>query len=294
MGETKTKTTQENSPWGPAQGYYKDLYKKAETAFEKTQANPFEGDIWAGPNQTQRDAIGQVKAAAPGLSAGADPLRKLAMSQLNGDWLSPAKNPHIRGVVDAALRPVQEGFDRNKLAITDQAIAQGAYGGARQDLEQLKALEGYNRTAGDISSGVYAQNYANERGIQQNSGSLLDQANLLALAGPTALAGAGAQEQAWDQGALDAALKQWQMQQGHNWAGMSEFADVLGSGGFGTATKTEPGPNKMLGALQGLMGGASTGASMGMGIQGLTAGAGMAFAPWMLPFAALGGLAGAL
>jgi hypothetical protein len=291
---TDRTTTQENKPWGAAEGYYKNLYSKAQKAFEANQNNPFTGELWAGPNQTQRDAVAGVKTAA-GQMTGAEDLRALALSQINGDWLTPDKNPYIKDVVAAATRPMQEAFDKNRLSITDQAIAQGAYGGARQDLEQLKALEGLTRNVGDMSSGIYAQNYANERNIQQNSGNLLDQANLLSLAGPTALAGAGATEQSWDQGALDAALAKWKLNQQQPWAGMNEFANILGSGGFGTTSTTTPAPNPILGVLQGLMGGATTGASMGMGIGGLTAGAGLgAFAPWMLPFAALGGLAGGL
>lgn len=294
MGGEGKKTTQENAPWGPAQGYYKDLYSKAQTAFDTNQATPFTGEMWAGPNQTQRDAIAGVKTAA-GQMTGAPELRNLALSQINGDWLTPDKNPFIKDVVTAATRPMQEAFDKNRLSITDQAIAQGAYGGARQDLEQLKALSGFTQDVGDMSSGIYAQNYANERGIQQNSGNLLDQANLLSLAGPTALAGAGATEQGWEQGALDAALAKWKLNQQQPWNGMSEMANILGSGGFGQTTTTAPATNPILGVLQGLMGGASTGASMGMGIGGLAAGAGLgAFAPWMLPFAALGGLAGGL
>lgn len=291
---TTTTTSEPNSMQKPG---YKLLYEKAKEAFKHSQASAgYDGDFIAGPTAAQVDANQQIIDQSGFLSAGADPLQTLALQQINGDFLHPDTNPFIRDVVDASLRPVQQGFDTNRLAINDKAIAQGAYGGSRQDLQELMALQDYTTTAGDISSNIYAGNYANERQIQQNSGNLLDQANLLKLAGPTAMAGAGAQQQGWDQAALDNAIARYKEMMGSEWAGTSEYANILGSGGFGSQTTVqEDKSNPLLGILQGLMGGASTGASMGMGIGGLAAGAGLgAFAPWMIPFAALGGLAGGL
>jgi hypothetical protein len=134
-------------------------------------------------------------------------------------------------------------------------------------------------------------------------------------------------QQGWQQGGLDAALKKFQMDQQAPWTGVSELANILTAGGFGSSTGTTsssgissgttnststgtskgtsttkgtniedpPDGNPLLGIIQGLMGGGLTGANLATGIGGVAAGAGMgAFAPWMLPFAALGGLAGAL
>lgn len=277
-------TTQTNEPNDMQKPYYSTLYSAADKAFQNSQNL---GNQYVGPNATQKTANQQVVDLAPSLSQGSTQLRDLALSQIAGDWLSPDTNPYIAQVANAALEPVQQQFTANKLGIEDRAIAQGAYGGTRQDLQQLRALEDYTKQAGNITSGIYANNYANERGIQQNSGGLLDAANALALAGPTALAGAGAQQQGWDQGALSG-------EAASNWAGIQELANVLASGGFGKSTVEEP-TSPLGGALQGALGGAGLGASAATSIGGLTAASGLgAFAPWLAIPGILGGLAGGL
>lgn len=296
MGSKPQTTTTENKPWAEAQPYYQNLYKKAQTAFDNTNNKPFTGELYAGPTQAQQDAVGQVKQASTSMGTGVDELRNLAVSQLRGDWLNPETNPYIAATAQAAINPLQQQFTKNRLAVGDRAIMEGAYGGARQDLQENALVDDFTKSAGDITSQMYFNNYNAERGRQQTSGGLLDQANLLSLAGPTALAAAGSQEQGWDQAALDAELKKYQMGQQAQWAGMSELSNILGSGGFGSSTTTQQSAsNPLLGILQGLMGGATSGAGLASSIGGVAAGAGLgAFAPWMLPFAALGGLAGAL
>jgi hypothetical protein len=318
---------QQNGPLAQQLPFFQNLWQQAQEAFGQTNGQKFGGSLYAAPNALQTGAVSAINAAAPGMGQGVDELRNLATSQLRGDWLDPATNPYIKNVADAALAPVQDRFNQNKLAISDRAIAQGAYGGSRQDLQELQALDDFSKTSGNITSGIYGDNYARERGIQQGSAGLLDQANILALAGPTAQLGAGALQQGWQQGGLDAALKKFQMDQQAPWTGVSELANILTAGGFGSSTGTTsssgissgttnststgtskgtsttkgtniedpPDGNPLLGIIQGLMGGGLTGANLATGIGGVAAGAGMgAFAPWMLPFAALGGLAGAL
>ena len=80
------------------------------------------------------------------------------MSMVRGDWLNPASNPYIKSVADAAISPVQDAFNKNKLAVSDRAIAEGAYGGARQDLQQNKLVNDAAKTMGDITSGIYYNN----------------------------------------------------------------------------------------------------------------------------------------
>ncbi len=277
--------------------FFKGLYGDAFKAYQQNQGQGgYTGNYFAGPNQTQLDANQGVVNAAGSLGSGGADLRQLAMDQIQGQYLDPNSNPWIKDVVAAGIKPLQQGLDRNLLNIDDRAISQGAYGGSRQDLQQLSALSDFNKVAGELSSNVYAQNYANERQIQQNSGSLINQADLMALIGPSTAASAGGQQQTWDQQALDNARAQFQGDQNAPWAGMQDFLKVLTAGGFGQATSVEQGGSNPLGsALQGAIGGASTGASVAMTVGGLAAGAGMAaFAPWIIPFALLGGLAGGL
>ena len=292
--KTTTQTSEPNSMQKP---YFKGLYEDAFKAYQQNQGTGgYQGNFFAPPTQTQQDANQQVIAASGGLGQGGGQLRQLGMDQIAGKYLDPASNPFIAAVVNAGVKPIQDRLDSNLLNINDKAISQGAYGGSRQGLQELQALKDFNTTAGDMASQVYAQNYANERGIQQNSGGLLHQADLMALAGPSALAGAGAQQQSWNQQGLNNDQAKFQADQGGPWAGMDNFLKALTTGGFGSTTAVqENASNPLASAFQGLLGGGVTGANLGMGIGGLAATAGLgAFAPWMIPMALLGGLAGGL
>jgi hypothetical protein len=116
---------------------------------------------------------------AGGGGAGMEQLAKT----LGGAYLSPDSNPYIRGVVDAAQRPVTDAYQRSTAPQTDYNFAtSGRYGsgallGARSQNEQ-----NLGRSLGDISTNIYGQNYANERarqdaaanqyaGLQQTAGS---------------------------------------------------------------------------------------------------------------------------
>lgn len=295
MGGGNSTTTTENKPWAAAMPYYNDLYSKAQAAMNATQGQSYQGQTLAGPTTTQQQGVQGLKDIAPFLSAGAGPLQNLALSQIRGDWLSPETNPYIGQVANAAINPLQSALTKNLGSIRDRSISTGAYGGARQDLQENEALDQFTRASGDITSNIFAQNYANERGIQQNSGQLLDLANALGLAGPTALSAAGATEQGWNQAALDDQKMKFLEGLQSKWSGLGEFSNILNAGGFGTQTTTPPKQNPLVGILQGALGGGVAGAGLAQGIGGVAAGAGMgAFAPWMLPLALAGGLAGGL
>src|SRR5690606_1049935 len=123
------------------------------------------------------------------------------------------------------------------------SISSGAYGGARQDLQQNQLIDNWSRAAGDITAGIYGQNYANERQIMQNSGQLLDIANALMMAGPTALANAGDVERGWEQQGLDDSKMKWLEDLTSNWNGIQEMANILTSGGYGESKLTQPAPS---------------------------------------------------
>lgn len=228
--QTQTQVNQQNGPLTQQSPFYQQLWNAARSAFGQTNGQ----SGYFAPTATQQQGNAALVGAAPGLGTGVNDLRSLATSQLRGDWLNPNTNPYIKDVATAAINPVRDALTGNLHSIEDRAIAQGAYGGSRQDLQQNQALTDFNRTAGDITSGIYAQNYANERGIQQNSANLLDQANILALMGPQALSAAGTEQQGWGQAALNDKLSA-------PWRGLSEYGNILGLGGFGGTTGTTSG-----------------------------------------------------
>jgi hypothetical protein len=324
--QTVTTTTNQTSNIdrtnGPAQineSGYRDLFAGAAEAFRTSQAgfnpmeqqareaalqaaggNPYEqlfrdaGAAAAGGMTSGRQAaIASGQAAAQGSDTGVRELRRLALSQLNGDFLNPNSNPYLRQSVDAAIDPLNQQFVRQVVpSINDAAIAQGAYGGSRNGIGLGVASGELARETGNIASRMVADNYARERAIQQNSGMLLDQATDMSL-NPFRINSEVANQQEGFQDRqmgiysglgeferktlLDRARILEGLGLGERnlaWGNLGRYAEILGAGGFsrqtgtdvtnGTSVSEQVMPRPGLGGfLQGAAGGASAGASKG-------------------------------
>jgi hypothetical protein len=102
-----------------------------------------------------------------------------------------------------------------------------------------------------------AQNYSNERQLQQNAPSLYGAANSLKLAKPQALAAAGDQLYNWDQNKVNEALMKWNELKSAPWNGIGQFAQALGLGqGYSNqvSNTTIPGASPFQQGFQALMG----------------------------------------
>lgn len=235
--------TQEATPWNASQ--LTGLYDAAKAAYGKTQ-----GTAGATYGDAGQSAIG----AAAGMGQGADAVRGLATDQLSGKYLDAGSNPYLQSAISAAIDPLQHALMTKTLpGITDQSIAQGAYGGTRNSVANTLAINDFNTQAGDIAARMAGENYTNERAIQQGSAGLLGQADALSMAPSQALAaGAGFQEQ----GAM---------------AGLAQLAAALGVGPNAVNTTTsgttnatgKTTSNDPLGWFSALMSGASTAAAAG-------------------------------
>lgn len=261
MGGKKQQTTtstSETKPWQPMATELQSLWQQGNQAL---------GAMPTGPNATQLEAMDWLKGVAPQLGQGASDLRNLGIAQARGDFLDPASNPFITGAVEAAQRPLRDQLDQNILQIGDAAQLAGAYGGDRERLLRGQALGDFNQSALDIATQTYAQNYANERQLQQNAGNLIGIADALSMAPGQLLGALGDQEYSW---ALEMP-----------WAGLDRMAALLQLGqGYGTSKGTQTGPAQSTGG--GIFSGALGGAS-----------AGSAFGPWGAGIGAvLGGIGG--
>jgi len=95
----------------------------------------------------------------------------------NGAYLNA--NPYVNQMVQNAQRPVVQNF-QNAIApaLASQFSAAGRTGSGAHQAAFGQATDALGRTLGDISSGLYGQNYANERGLQQQAaGALMGQQN---------------------------------------------------------------------------------------------------------------------
>jgi hypothetical protein len=261
-----------------------------------------------GMNQYQRQAMDAAGAAAMRSNTGAAEARALALRQLNGDFLHPESNPYLQANINAAIDPAREQLMRQVMPrINDQAIAQGAYGGSRNGIQTGLAASEFGNTAARIGAQMTADNYSNERQIQQNSPALLEQALGLDMQ-PAAIYGQMGQAQmesddrqagllkelgAFTRGnELDRARIYEGLGSGERnmgWGNLNNYAQILGAGGFNRTTGTNTtdmttrttAPTGGLGGLmQGAVGGASAGSLFGpwgAGIGGVLGGLGGLF-----------------
>lgn len=247
MGST-TSGTSTSGPLEAQAGNYAELWNAAKLAQGANQATgAYGGDFIAGATDAQRQGIDLLKSSVPTIqnAVGAAPL---AVDQLKdvvaGKYLDPATNPWIASVADAAVRRVQDPLMQNVLpGITDQAIAQGAYGGARQDLSQERAVKDFGQSALDATSGIYANNYATERGYQNAAASgglqnAIQGVVSLSQQPGMVLSNAGELERGLNQLALDNALAKHTEALNAPWQGLTNYAGILGAGGFGTTTSS--------------------------------------------------------
>lgn len=239
---TNQNTTQTNAPLAAQMPMYNWLWDTATGAAKNVQGKGYTGNFLAPMGQDFTGGLDFLRANAPSLGMGAAPTNQLAMDTVTGKYLSPDSNPFIAAAAQAAIRPVQNTVMRNLLpAVSDQAIAQGAYGGARQDIAQGQVLDEFARTAGDITAGMYAENYARERALQMQAPALFAQANELSRAPGIELLALGEAQQKADQILLDNARMQAEEQRKAQFYGLGELAQILSAGGFGTRTGTMTG-----------------------------------------------------
>lgn len=274
---TQTQQQQTTGPNPAAAPYYTDLYAKANEAMQNTNNNPFMGNYVAAPSADTVDSISTMRGVLGNqtFAQGANDFMSMAGKTAAGDYMNPASNPFLGSYVQAAMRPIQENFTNTTIpAITDQSIAQGAYGGARQDLSQERAATNMDRTIGDLTSNIYYQNYQNERNNQLQSANLLGSGmNLLSLPA-SGLQQIGAQEDKINQDAINNELQKFQGNQTSQWYGLGELAQILNAGGFktttGSGTQVADNPayvDPVTGLLKSLIGVGSMAASAG-GSQG--------------------------
>ena len=262
-GQTTAGTTV-NGPLAAQTGNYEELWNAAKTALGLNQATGgYGGDFIAGATPTQLQGIEALKSAVPTITnaVGAAPLAVDQLKNvLSGMYLDPATNPWIKSVADTAVRRVQDPLMQNILpGITDQAIAQGAYGGARQDLSQERAVKDFDQAALDATSGIYAQNYATERGYQNAAASgglqnAIQGVVNLSQAPGMVLSQAGELERGLNQLSLDNALARHQEALNAPWQGLTNYATILGSGGFGQSSTagTSAGTSSTSGSTSGI------------------------------------------
>lgn len=270
------------------------LFGVAEKAADITPASPYQGERLAPVTQEQLGALdlGSLLATGSlGLGQGAIDLGQFTTA---GGFLSPESNPWIQRAAEAAIRPLEQQFRETVLpSIGSAAMEQGAYFGSM--LPQVRAHAGrdYLASVGDITSRIFAENYARERALQERGPTLTGQGFALQREPISTLAGVGDVRRALGQELLNSLRQEYEEALGAPWVPIERLAGVLGLGtqgaGTSTTTTTAAQPSRMTGFLQGALGGGALGGGVAsaLGVTGLAAGW-----PYLAGGAALGGLTG--
>lgn len=186
MVTTTTEATK--GPLPQQMPFYQDLWNKASEALNATNGQTYGGEYLAPVSDTSRQGVDMMKSQVASMGTGVDQMRDLAMKTLNGGFLGG--NPQVQGgvqgyntnwaadnnsfqqigntpgldaVIQAALRPLNQQFTQTVLpGITDQSIAQGAYGGSRQDVSQERAAQNLATASGDVSAGLAYKDYSDQ------------------------------------------------------------------------------------------------------------------------------------
>jgi hypothetical protein len=87
-----------------------------------------------------------------------------------GKYLTPDSNPYLKGMYEAASRPMIEQFNTQIApGIAAQFSGSGRYGAPSQAFVGNQAAGRLADTLGDMSSNLYGQAYSQERGFQQGA-----------------------------------------------------------------------------------------------------------------------------
>lgn len=290
-------TIQKTEPWDQAKPYYEKLYKTAQNAYDQVDKTPYSGQIVANQSAPTLAAQSDLLSLIPSLKAQGDSAMSLATKTANGDFLNPATNTGLQDAIQATINPTIKNFKENIVpTITDQAIASGAYGGAGNGIALGKASDSLTQNLADTIAKINYQNYATERGYQNNSPTLIAQAQQLAGAPANIEATVGAAQDAYQQELLNAQLQQYNANQLKPFVGLDELANLLNGGGYNTSTgqmsqRAATGGGLQNALMGGLGGGIIGGAAGGLGAFGTGSVLGMSMGP---VGAIAGGIGGAL
>lgn len=316
MSKGKKKQTVASGPWGPQQPYLKHTFGEAQNLYNDPSMSAWhdQGPMSIGNTQGAVDAarggtsellqnagasinkelggagISGLHGSIGGLSG---PGRDTLTATARGDYLNA--NPHINNVVDAATGRISDRFRETVLpGIASQLGGAGTAGGSAHQNLLSQASGEFMDAIGRTSAGIYGDNYARERALQQGAaGALGDQdlaigqQNLQADRNTISAFGTEANARnnyARTAGAIDALqqargdrdirlaglqdrlsdtdrdynIQKWQYEQQKPWENLGLYSGIVN----GQHGAIQTGPGRQPGGIGGALGGASAGAGI--------------------------------
>jgi len=116
------------------------------------------------------------RAVAGGAFVGTNPAEQYLQQAAGGSFLN--SNPHLDAMVQKAFRPITTQFTDVALPGISSMFSQaGRYGSGAHQTAVSNVVDSYGRTIGDTAAGIYGNNFANERALQQNAAGMFGDLN---------------------------------------------------------------------------------------------------------------------
>ena len=143
--------------------------------FGEPQPSLYPGQMYVSPSQQTEQALAMqeqlASAASPFISAGQQGYLS-SLGQIGqtaaGGFLQG--NPYQQAMVQAATRPLTQQYGEQIVpGISSLYSRAGRYGSGSMERALSGATEAYGRALGDVTSNIVGQDYARERGLQQQA-----------------------------------------------------------------------------------------------------------------------------
>ena len=143
--------------------------------FGDPQPSLYPGQMYVSPSQQTEQALAMqeqlASAASPFISAGQQGYLS-SLGQIGqtaaGGFLQG--NPYQQAMVQAATRPITQQYGEQIVpGIASLYSRAGRYGSGSMERALSGATEAYGRALGDVTSNIVGQDYARERGLQQQA-----------------------------------------------------------------------------------------------------------------------------
>jgi hypothetical protein len=261
-------TTQETKLGWPQQLVFDKINSRADQAYNTlSEIGPYTGNFVAfSPTQNEREGRRAVLGGANffgSTGAGRD-LLNLGQATARGDFVRPDA-PHIRGMIEAATRPVAENYTDVILpSLRSGAAGVGGFDNLRRNLVEAQAGQDYSNTISDLARQIVYGSTMAERDRQNSAGNLIAQSLPMLLAPGQIQAGVGGAERADINAELQNELLKFQEQVSAATRPLNAVTGyqlpLLATGSV-TTTKT-PNIHPLAALLSGALGGANIGGGL--------------------------------
>jgi hypothetical protein len=211
-----------SEPWSGQQAYLSDVFNRAATA-SQTPLQYYQGEQTAEFTPEQQAAMTATTNRA---NAGSDLLRTAqsqTLKEASGANVNADSNPYIGSYINKAFESSLPQFDTS-------AQSAGRYGGGAWGLGKGKMMA-------DTTSGILGQQYATDRGIQQNAIAASPGMAEADYNDISKLAAVGEEKQGMNQQLINDQKSKWDFNQMEPWQRLGMYSNLV-NGSFGGVTSS--------------------------------------------------------